>query len=422
MIPAPMLTDDATAVTSPAGNAERPTDHTPDSVLFVAPRWARDGGVGAHVIASAEVLARHGVRVEVLVERIEAEEPPAGVTLHVSPELFNSRAPEGARFGESLSHEPGLVHLHQVDDPDIAGIVRRSAPLVISAHGYTACTSGVYYFGPGEECTRAHGVGCIPNLVARGCAHTRYPKTLPLKFRHASRGLAALRVADLAVSYSSAVDRHLAANGISRRAVIPYFPTMNPKQGSGYEQRRRVVFAGRIVRDKGVDVLVTAARDVDGEFVICGDGRYLEEMRALAVSLGVEGRVNFTGWLGADRLAEELANASVVVVPSLWPEPFGLVGIEALAAGRPAVASATGGIVDWLDDGLSGLCVPPGDPSRLAAALNELLADPDRQRAMGMAGREAVAARFSPASHLAALLAGYRSARSGWLGRRAASA
>ncbi|MCW2971467.1 MAG: glycosyl transferase group 1, partial [Solirubrobacterales bacterium] len=93
---------------------------------------------------------------------------------------------------------------------------------------------------------------------------------------------------------------------------------------------------------------------------------------------------------------------------------FGIVGIEALAAGRPAVASATGGIVDWLEDGVSGLLVPPADVPALARALNELLADPGRQSAMGSAGKRAVAERFSPARHLMALLEGYRSARATW--------
>src|SRR5438034_10653049 len=118
-------------------------------------------------------------------------------------------------------------------------------------------------------------------------------------------------------------------------------------------------------------------------------------MRALAQRLGVAERVHFRGWLSASELAEELANASVVVVPSLWPEPFGLVGIEALAAGRPCVASATGGITDWLEHGVGGLCVPPGDVKALSAALNELLSDPARQRAMGLAGQRAVAKKFS---------------------------
>jgi glycosyltransferase involved in cell wall biosynthesis len=107
-------------------------------------------------------------------------------------------------------------------------------------------------------------------------------------------------------------------------------------------------------------------------------------------------------------------------MPSLWPEPFGLVGIEALAAGRPVVASATGGVGDWLADGVNGLLVRPGDAPALAGALNELLDDPARQRAMGAAGSEMVAARFTPEQHVAALLDAYRRARAEWESGRSA--
>jgi len=223
-----------------------------------------------------------------------------------------------------------------------------------------------------------------------------------------------LEQADLAVSYSSSVDRHLAINGIARRRIVPYFPTVAAKTGSGHETRRRVVFAGRIVAPKGVGVLLRAARQVDAEYVICGDGWQLPAMRTLARRLGVEQRVRFTGWLDPDALSSELADASVVVVPSLWPEPFGLVGIEAFAAGRPVIASATGGIGDWLDDGVSGLCVRAGDSRALAGALGELLDDPDRQREMGAAGKATVAERFTAARHVATITEAYRSARAHW--------
>jgi glycosyltransferase involved in cell wall biosynthesis len=386
----------------------------PRSVLLVTPSWSRDGGVATHVMASARALAQHGVSVSVLAARTESNEPLDGVTLHHSPELLNPRASPDVRLGDALSSSPAVTHLHDVDDPAIVGLTQLHAPVVISAHGYTACTSGVYYFRPGHECTRAHGLGCVPNLVARGCAHSRDPRWLPSAYRRTTAGIDALTRADLAVSYSSAVDRHLSANSVTRRRVIPLFTTMVPSAGSGHATRRRVVFAGRIAAAKGVSVLVRAARDVDAEFVVCGDGWQLDAMRRLARRLGVQERVCFTGWLGAEELAHELAEASVVVVPSVWPEPFGLVGIEALAAGRPVVASATGGTEDWLEDGVSGLCVTPGNAPALAWALNELLADPARQGAMGAAGRAMVAARFSAEHHLAALLEAYRTARATW--------
>lgn len=370
--------------------------------------------MAAHVTASATLLARHGLDVRVLTARVESGEDLQGVTVYHRPELLDARASIDAMFGQSRSFRPAVIHLHQVDDPGIVRSMQSCAPVVMSAHGYTACTSGVYYFRPGQECTRAHGLGCLANLAARGCAHTRYPKTLPLKYLNATRGVQALKRADLAISYSSAVDRHLAANGVMRRQVIPLFTTMVPKIGSGHASRRRVLFAGRIVPPKGVGVLLRAAASVDAEFVICGTGRRLEEMRALAQRLGLEQRVHFTGWLSAGELAQELANASVVVLPSLWPEPFGLVGIEALAAGRPVIASSTGGIVDWLQDGVSGMLVDPGDAAGLAKALGELLADPERQQRMGSAGKQAVNARFSPERHVEALLQAYRVAHETW--------
>ncbi len=364
--------------------------------------------------ASAAALAEHGLRVSVLAAKVDDSEDATAVNVVHSPELFNRNAAMDVRVGGALSSGPSIIHIHQVDHPELVDFMRAHAPMVISAHGYSACPSGVYYFRPGQECTRAHGLGCIPNMLFRGCAHTRNPRGLPSKYAQAAAGLQVLRRADLAVAYSSSVERHLAANGVTRRARIPLFTSMPARSGSGHTRRRRVVFAGRVVKPKGVDILIRAARDVDGEFVICGDGWSLAGMRKLAHSLGVTDRVNFRGWLAAEELAEELAQASVVAIPSLWPEPFGLVGIEAFAAGRPVVASATGGVTDWLEDGVSGILVPPGDAVSLARALNELLADPERQRIMGLAGREAVRSQFSRERHVAELVQAYRTARASW--------
>jgi glycosyltransferase involved in cell wall biosynthesis len=364
-------------------------------------------------MASAAALAQQGVDVHAVAARIESA-PPPGVTLHHAPELFNERLSPEQRLGEARELRPAVIHLHQFDDPHVLTSMQQIAPVVVSVHGYVACTSTVHYFRPGEECTRAHGPGCLPNLAFRGCAHTRDPRTLPPGYKHATRSVQALRRADLAISYSSTIDRHLATNGIARRTIVPLFATMAPASADGHDARRRVVFAGRVVTPKGVAVLIRAARSVDAEFVICGDGWQLDVMRKLAHKLGVQERVRFAGWLAPSALARELAQASIVAMPSLWPEPFGLVGIEAHAAGRPVIASATGGVRDWLEDGISGVLVEPGDADALAGALDRLLADPVRQREMGEAGRASVAARFTPERHVAALAQAYRTARSSW--------
>jgi glycosyltransferase involved in cell wall biosynthesis len=386
-------------------------DMTLSSVLLVTPRWTRDGGVATHVQASAAALAQRGVEVHVLAARVEGA-GVAGVTLHHSPSLCRENASREERIGDAAELSPDVVHAHQFEDPAVLAHLHVRSPLLISVHGYSACTSGVHYFRPGHECERAHGAGCIPNLLLRGCAHTRNPSRLPASYRRVSRDLQALRGADLVVSYSSAVERHLAANGVTRRALVPLFVTI-PAAGGG-SSRRRVLFAGRVIRAKGVHVLLAAAQHVEAEFVICGDGRELERMRALARRLHADERVRFTGWLPPRELARELADAAVVVVPSLWPEPAGLAGIEAHAAARPVIASDTGGVRDWLEDGVNGRLVRAGDASHLARALRELLDDPRAQQEMGEAGRRIVGERFTAERHVAALVSAYERARARW--------
>jgi glycosyltransferase involved in cell wall biosynthesis len=366
--------------------------------------------VGAHVVASATALAQRGVEVLVLVAKIDSAERVAGVEVCAWPGMLDRDTPARARLEPALAWGADLAHLHQVDDPELVQALGHAAPVLISAHGYTACTSGVHYFRPGHECARAHGPGCVPHLVS--CAHVRNPKPLPRRYRQAGRGRRALRDAHLAISYSSAVDRHLAANGVDHRAVVPYFPTIPAvAQADPPEDVNRVVFAGRVIAAKGVGVLVRAAAGIAAQVVVCGDGHGLEQSRRLARRLGVSERVRFTGWLSPQQLGAELSAASVVVLPSVWPEPFGIVGIEAHAAGKPVVASATGGVGDWLEHDVSGLMVSPGDSVALAGALQALLADPQRRAAMGAAGKRSVAARFSERRHVQALMESYRAAR-----------
>lgn len=97
--------------------------------------------------------------------------------------------------------------------------------------------------------------------------------------------------------------------------------------------------------------------------------------------------VRCTGWLTHEEALAEYAKADVCVVPSVWHEPFGLVAVEAMAAGRAVVASRTGGLADIVLDGKTGLLVTPGDAAALAGALSRLLDDPGERARMGKAGR-----------------------------------
>jgi glycosyltransferase involved in cell wall biosynthesis len=134
---------------------------------------------------------------------------------------------------------------------------------------------------------------------------------------------------------------------------------------------------------KGGDLLIRAVHYASSRLggsvrlTMIGDGPQRGEWQALASALGVSSR--FTGWLTGDDRCHQLRTASVLAVPSIWPEPFGLVGLEAGAVGVPAIAMNTGGISEWLRDKVNGVAVSaPASPQAFGEALASLLADRDR--------------------------------------------
>ena len=174
-------------------------------------------------------------------------------------------------------------------------------------------------------------------------------------------------------------------------------------------------FVGRLIRHKGVDVLLEAVA-LDDRFTaeIVGSGPESERLAAMADTLGIRDRVTFDGFVDDDRIPDVYPRVDVVAVPSLplpgWIEQFGRVVAEAQASGVPVVASASGALPDVVGD--AGVLVPPGDPTALRAALARFLDEPGlwtRLRELGMA--EVV--RYSWKSIADSQMALYRAVTSG---------
>jgi glycosyltransferase involved in cell wall biosynthesis len=373
-------------------------------IAIVTPHLGRDGGLAAHVLDSATALRRAGFDVSLFGGRTDSSFSWPGActidevfaTAHATTDSLDQARRQVAEF------RPHVVHVHDLADPAVGVHLRRVAPVVFSTHGYPACSSGVHYFRPGQECDRSHGPGCIPNMLFRRCLHSKDVRQVPRLYRATTVRLSGLHRADATIAYSLRVVRHLRANGAHDAHFVPLFvpaPDRSPAPATG----RRVLFAGRVVPAKGLDVLLRALSLIDADLEVCGDGWYMPKAQALASRLGVRERVVFSGWRSSTELDRAYAEAALTVMPSVWPEPFGLAGLEALVRKRPVVASATGGIPEWLHHGRSGLLVPPGDHQALASALSSLLDDPERRQAMGAYGRSLIQAQFSEARHVEAL-------------------
>jgi glycosyltransferase involved in cell wall biosynthesis len=161
-----------------------------------------------------------------------------------------------------------------------------------------------------------------------------------------------------------------------------------------------VLFVGRIMPEKGLYDLLRALAGLKREYrlVVVGDGPARANAERLAASLGILPRVTFAGWQG--EVAPFYRRASLLVVPSLWPEPFGIIGIEAMAHALPVVAYRSGGIPEWLVDGVTGRLVEPGDVAGLAVAIDEVLGDAALARKLGEAGRKRQREMFGPERHI----------------------
>lgn len=158
-------------------------------------------------------------------------------------------------------------------------------------------------------------------------------------------------------------------------------------------------FMGRLVFEKGVHVLLEALPAVARvhpkvRLVVAGDGPLRRQLEARAADLGVADRVTFFGFAGDDDRDRFLRAAQVAVFPSLY-EPFGIVALEAMAAGVPVVVGRTGGFAEIVADGKTGLSTEPGDPEALAKAIVGLLSDAEGADELRRAARKEVEEKYS---------------------------
>lgn len=162
-----------------------------------------------------------------------------------------------------------------------------------------------------------------------------------------------------------------------------------------------LLYSGRLNgrrEQKGIDILLKSLplvlRQHDVVLSIVGTGSRLDRYKALAGELNLNNRVRFCGFVEHDHMPSQYAGADLFVLPSRR-ESFGLVLAEAMACGLPVVSTTVGAIPEVVEDGVTGLLVPPDDPRALADAINTLLSDPQRRKAMGIAGGERVEKYFT---------------------------
>jgi glycosyltransferase involved in cell wall biosynthesis len=360
------------------------------------------GGAEHYVANTAAALRERGVRSTLLYE-------VDGMLDRAFLRCFDAAFPLVDLPWQVGRIDPSVLYVHRLSGLEASrALASLSVPRVrffhdhklfcLREHKYTAVAH--------RTCTRPTGAGCyaclgfVQRAADRPGLAIRRLGALHAEQRH-NRGL------DRFVVGSRYMRDHVVAHGFDRErvSVVPLFaaPAASPPASPG--ERADVLFAGQLVRGKGLDTLLKAVRLTRSTdtLLVAGEGRQRREYEALCSELGLEHRVRFLGAVPARELTALLGRVKFLVVPSRSPETFAQVGIEAMAQATPVVAMDVGGIREWLDHGQTGLAVPAGDTRALAEAIDRVSADAVLRASFGRAAARAHAERFTPEAHLAGL-------------------
>jgi len=282
------------------------------------------------------------------------------------------------------SYKPDVAVFHKVKNPDVVKRIASRIPGIQMIHDHDLfCPRRHKYFPLSQKiCNKPAGINCLSHLcfVERPSRYKKIPVTVFDGIRRQRQGLKAVGDIRRFIVGSQWMLGELVMNGLRKdlvEVVAPIPASVDDVVPSPMAQSREILCVGQIIRGKGIDLLIEAVSLLNQEYklTIVGKGRQEDEFKSLANSLGVQSHVSFEGWVDHDELERYYQRSQIVVVPSRWPEPFGMVGLEGMIRGRPVVGFSVGGINDWLEDGKTGLLAQPGNAQDLASKLDSLLAD-----------------------------------------------
>ena len=365
-----------------------------------------EGGAETYLVSVMQQLRERGHQIALLYYKRSGRESALRSRAHTEFGI-EDRGMDGA-FAELRKWRPDVGFSHNMGPLEVDRRLLARWPVVKMLHGYFGtCVSGLkmHAFPSVRVCQRTFGPPCLALYFPRRCGQLS-AGAMVHGYRWATEQRLLLARYTAAVVASHHMRDEMARNGVpeDRLHVLPLFSTMGSDVPAGAGESDTVLFAGRMTPLKGGHVLIAAAaraarmmgRPV--RLVMAGDGPQMETWRQLAASLGV--RLELAGWVNLQDRARVYGRGLLVAVPSLWPEPFGLVGLDAAALGRPAVAFNVGGIRDWLTDGVNGRLVEPAaGADGFAEALVALLNDSAERERMGERALE-VARRMSVAAHV----------------------
>jgi glycosyltransferase involved in cell wall biosynthesis len=310
---------------------------------------------------------------------------------------------------------PDVVHVHNTFpllSPSVLYACRDvGVPAVATLHNYRLLCASGDFFRDGKlchDCVDGHRV----NAMLHGCYRGSRSATLPAFANTVVHRSSWQRLVSAYIFISASQRDLMRGLQLPVERVFVKHNLVPPLPSKPREPEHLVVYLGRMYEAKGLPFLMQAwdlyrAQNPRSSLrlVLAGGGPMDDEVRAWAAR---HTSAEMAGLLPPDRTAELLSRALAAVVPSQWQETFGLVAVEAMAAGVAPVAAARGSFPELVTDGVDGALFPPDDPGALARILDDIDRRPQEYLEYGRQGRITYEKRFHPEANLEELLAIYR--------------
>jgi glycosyltransferase involved in cell wall biosynthesis len=372
-------------------------------LLFIHERIGALGGAEVNILLTAQELQRRGHTVGIAhggSDKADAEWHAA----FAERIALDESCVVGALSQALTQFDPDVVVLNKFSDPLVLETLAscfRPVVRMVHDHDLYCMRSYKYNYFSRRICMRAASAYCVfPCGAVLGRAGKAGFPLRWVSYAAKRREIEANKKFHRLIVATDYMKRELLQNGFALDQIEVHAPVPRPSRSldsPSFSSRNLIVYSGQIIRGKGVDVLLESLARVTSRFecVILGDGSQRAECERISKRLGLDDRVHFEGFVPQSQISDFYRDASLAVMSSLWAEPFGAAGLEAMRSGLPVVAFDAGGIREWLLDGVNGFLAPWMDREAFARGVDAVLRDKALARRLGQTGRQLADERFN---------------------------
>lgn len=378
-------------------------------ILFIHEKLGRLAGAEQHIIVTAPYLKQaFDMSLLYCSGTGKDEEYVANLFDHTYQMNFYETPEEARKSLEIILSElnPDIIYMHKcLSAPMIEVMLQSCIPTVRMVHDHEVYCMRTYKYFPVSRriCTKKAGPCCLFPCLAflqrdrtRGKYGIKYVSYLDQqRLIQADQQIAASFVV------TTFMRDELIRQGYPPNRIFIFPPT--PRNLSQeipkplFSNQNILVFAGQIIRGKGLDCLIKSLALVKEPFklIVLGNGSHKAYCQQLTRSLGLQDKIEFKGFILHEQMQEYYHQATVAIVPSVWPEPIATWGLEVMRYGLPVIGFDSGGISDWLKDNYNGFLIPWMNLSKMAEKIDYLLTHKEKARELGENGRQFIHTHYN---------------------------